>query len=244
MVRLLISVLAVFLLFAAIGLGIGVYRDIAGNRVEKDTLTISATGEVDATPDIARGSISVTAEGDDPKDLQDENATQINEIVSYLKAQGVEDKDIKTENFNLYPKYNYQEGRQELDGYTITQSLTVKFRDLQAIGAIIAGTVDLGANAISSLVFEIEDPENLRQEARKLALENAKDKAQELALVAGVDLGDVKSFSESDISYPTPYPLPYAAERDSAVGLGGAAPNIQPGSTKVTAVVSVTFELD
>ena len=241
-VRVCLIVLAFLLATMSVQRLIDLYQEASAGGPDKDTLTISAIGKVEATPDLARADLAVVTEGADTKQIQDENSKKINEIIAFLKQQGLSDAYIKTQNYTLYPSYNYNDGRQVLDGYTISQNLSLKIRALDSIGDIIAGAVERGVNTVNSLTFEIEKPENLQQDARKQALENAKVKAEELAQVAGVKLGKVKSFSESAISAPPGYPIPY--ERGLAEGLGGASPDIQPGSTTVTATVSVTFELE
>ena len=226
-----------------VGKVVNIYQDIAPGERDRDTLNISATGEIDAAPDIAQASFAVMTDGKDPKVIQDDNTKKMNEITSFLKSQGIADEDIATQNYNLYPRYNYDNGKQTLDGYTINQSLYVKIRDLDAVGDMISGVIDRGANTVNSLSFGIEDPEDLRQQARLQALENAKVKARELADTAGVKLGKVVSFSENSLSYPMP--MMY---EDRAYGYGGGAaesysPDIQPGQTTITASVVVTFEL-
>lgn len=245
LVSAVVVVLGLLLLALFLKEGITVYNAVSsGQDDNKDILTISATGEVDSKPDIAYANLAVMTEGKDPKVIQDDNVTKINAIIDFLKNQGIPEDDIQTQNYNLYPQYSYFEGEQELTGYVINQTVNVKMRDLEKVGAIMAGAIEAGANTVNSLSFQIEDPEALRQEARKQALENAKAKAQELASVAGVKLGKVKSFSESGIYVPQSYAVP---SYDTLYGRGGseyAVPDIEPGSTKVTASVSVTFELD
>ena len=245
-IKVLAVLVSLFLLALIANYSVTVYQKVASTQKEKDTITISATGEIDAKPDLATASISVMTEGKDPKTVQDQNTAKINRVTDFIKKIGVKDEDVTTQNYNLYPKYDYTDGEQRVIGYTLYQTVVLKLRDLGKVGEVMKGVVENGANTIDSLIFSIDDPNTLKQEARKKALENAKAKAQELAKVAGLSLGKVKNFSESDIFYPTP--MPYALD-SRAVGMGSsgegvaASPDIQPGSTKVTASVSVTFEL-
>lgn len=243
LVRLVTALISVFLLVLIVS-GVFEIKKIANEgRLQKDTLTISATAEVDAVPDLATARFAVVTEGLSPEAVQEVNTRKINKVLDFLKDEGIDEKDIKTQNYNLFPRYKYDEGEQTLVGYSLNQTITVKMRDLEQVGDIIAGVVDSGANTISSLNFSIEDPGELQQEARKLALEKAKEKAKELADVAGVKLGKVITFSESSVSFPPFYPQPYLLERDAAISFGGGGPTIEPGSTMVSATVSVTFEL-
>lgn len=243
LVRLVVSLLSIFLAILTVNYTVAVYQRLQSAQKDKETITLSATGEVDAKPDLALASLSVMTEGKDPKTVQDQNSAKINKVTEYLKASGTAEDDIKTQNYNLYPRYDYPEGAQVLSGYTLYQSVVIKMRDLGKVGDIMKGVVENGANTINSLNFTIDDPNDLKQEARKQALENAKAKAEELAKVAGLSLGKVRSFSEGETGLP-PMPMyDYAYERSMGAGGGGAAPDIQPGSTTVTATVYVTFEL-
>ncbi|MCL5435822.1 MAG: SIMPL domain-containing protein [Patescibacteria group bacterium] len=245
LVKILAALMSLFLLVLIVNYGVTVYQKVAATQKDKETITISATGEVESSPDLAVANISVTTEGKDPKTVQDQNSDKINKVTKYLKDSGIAEADIKTQNYNLYPRYDYTDNRQVLAGYTLYQTVTIKMRDLTKVGEIMKGVVENGANAIDSLTFTIDKPNDIRQEARKKALENAKAKAEELAKVAGLSLGKVKSFSESGDSMPQPVYYDYSTEsRTMGMGGGGAAaPDVQPGSTTVTATVYVTFEL-
>ena len=244
LVKTLTALLSVFLLVLVIGQIVEIQKNLNEGKLRKDTLTISATAEVDAIPDLATANFAVLTEGRTPEGVQAENTEKINKIVAFLNDAGVEEIDIKTQNYNLFPRYKYDEGEQTLTGYSLNQTVTVKMRDLDEVGSIVTGVVESGANTVSSLNFSIDDPDELQQEARKQALDKAKDKAKELADVAGVKLGKVVTFNDSSVSSPPYYPQPYLLEgRDAAIGIGGGGPDIQPGSTTVSATVSVTFEL-
>jgi len=242
-VQILLGLLSVFLLILVASEIVEIQNKTSEGDLQKDTLTISATAEVDAIPDLATADFSVLTEGRTPEGVQSDNTNKINKITEFLENSGIDKKDIKTQNYNLYPSYRYDEGEQVLIGYSLNQSVTVKMRDLDKVGEIVTGVVASGANTISSLNFSIEDPDELQQDARKQALDKAKEKAKELADVAGVKLGKVVTFNESSATPPY-YPEPYYYDK-AAIGLGGggAAPDFQPGSSTVTATVSVTFEL-
>ena len=119
--------------------------------------------------------------------------------------------------------------------------MDVKIRDLEKVGTIIEKAGSLGANQVGGLNFTIDEPEELRQQARIKALENAKTKAESLAQVAGVNVGRLVSFSEN--SYiPGPIYLDYA--KSEAMGLGGGgAPAVEPGSQDIVINVTVTYEV-
>lgn len=219
------------------------------------TISVSGEGEVFAPADIGQFSFSVNAEGESASEAQEESGTKINDIIAYLKEQGIEDKDIKTQNYNLYPKWRYEErvcafnsycppGERVQDGFEATQSVTVRVRDTKMAGAIVAGVGERGATNISGLNFTIDDVETLREEARALAIEDAKTKAQVLAEQLGVSVVRLASYYENGGGYPEPYYFEAKAmAMDSAEegGFGGAEMPVGENSTKVT--VNVTYEV-
>ena len=194
--------------------------------------------------------LGVLTQGSSPAVVQEENSKKINKIIDYVKAQGISKDDISTSQFNIYPQYNYDNGRNEIIGYQLNQTITIKVRGVdkgtEQLGKILQGAVTQGANELNGVSLSFDDPDNLRQEARKLAIEKAKQKAQELADAAGITLGKVVSVSESGGGG---YPVPYYSD---AVGMGGGyggaevksvSPNIEPGSQDVVANMTVVFEV-
>lgn len=206
----------------------------------RDTIAISAEGKVTALPDIATISVGVQTENKAVSAAQKENSTKMNAIIEKVKSFGVASEDIKTSNYSIYPQYDYVNGRQIERGYMVTQNIDVKVRNLDKIGDILAAVGDLGANQVGGVSFTIDEPEDLRQQARLKALEAAKKKAQALADAAGVKLGKVVGFSENEGYVPSP--MYYA--KDAAMGMGGGgAPSIQSGSQDVIVNVTVLYEI-
>jgi hypothetical protein len=216
-------------------------------RESQQTYTISIDGEgkINAVPDIAQISLGLQTEKLSVVEAQKENTDKMNQIIKEIKAMGIEDKDIATENYSIYPRYDWIDGRQVLKGYQINQNVTVKIRDLSKIGSVVDQAGKLGANQVGSLSFTIDEPEKLRQQAREKALANAKEKAEALAKIAGVKLGKLVSFTEgANGSMPVAY-RDYAIEAKTSLGMGGGAvtPDIQPGSQDIIINVMVTYEV-
>ncbi len=206
---------------------------------EAHTIAISAEGKVTATPDVARLNISVVTEGKSAEQVQQTNTEAVNKVVEFVKSKGVEDKDIKTTGYDLYPRYDYIEGRQVAAGYALNQTLEVKIRDLKKVGEIITGAVSRGANQVSGVEFVVDDPDKFRAEARAQAFEKARAKAKELTKLAKVRLGKAVTFSESFAPGP---PIIYARSAE-VYGIGGVAPDTQPGSQEIAVNVTVVFEI-
>jgi hypothetical protein len=209
------------------------------------TITISGEGKVTATPDIANVSMGVQTESKTVKDAQTENNDKMNVIIKAIKDLGVDAKDIKTENYSVYPKYNYNSvnGTSNIVGYTVSQSVSIKIRDLDKVGSILAKGGELGANTVGGVNFTVDNPDKLKSEARQKAIDNAKEKAASLFKNLGVQVGRIVSFDEFGASGVMPM------YTDKAYGMGGGAPtavpapDIQPGSTEITSNVNLTFEI-
>ena len=205
------------------------------------TITIEGEGKVTAVPDIAQISLGLQTDKATVTEAQRENTDKVNKIVSDLKALGIEGKDIKTDNYSVYPRYDWTDGKQVLRGYTVTQSLSVKIRNLDSIGTVLEKSAADGANQVGGLNFTIDEPETLKQQAREKALEQAKQKAEALAKIAGVKLGRLVSFNENSSGYPI-----YARTdmmKSAPVAGEAAVPDIQPGSQDIIVDVTVTYEV-
>jgi len=195
--------------------------------------------------------LSVVTEKETVAEAMSENTKNMNAVIDSVKEQGVEEKDLKTTGFYIYPRYEWYEagtcfppcpnGKRVLVGYEITQSLEVKIRDLSKIGEIIQGATDSGANQVGDLQFTIDKQDELKAQARKDAIDEAKNKAKELSSQLGVKLVRITNFSESGEFPVTP---PYALmEKASGLG-GGESPQIETGENKIEVTVSITYEID
>jgi len=223
------------------------------NRLDEseNVITVSATSEVYAKPDLALSVFSVLSEAKTVAEALEDNTTKMNAIIAFVKGQGVEEKDIKTTNFNVSPRYEWYEsrsctssycpsGERVLIGYEVSQSLQVKIRDLAKVGDIIEGAAEAGANQIGELQFTIDNEDLLKEEARGKAIEEAKAKADSLADQLGIRLIKITHFSESGET-PTYYPS-YA--KSEALGMGGGADvSIETGENKISVTVTLTYQI-
>ena len=224
--------------------GHGDWRD---NKVV-NTITVAGQGEVVVKPDIATVSFGVTAENLDVAKAQTDSATKMNNIIAMLKTKGVAEKDIKTTNYNIYPRYDYVNstvsypygGKQVLAAYVVSQTVEVKIRDIAKAGEILAGVGEFGVTDVSGLTFTVDNDQVVKDQARDLAIADAKAQAKILAKGLGVRLVRITSFSENG-NYPVPYMM------DKAVGLGmgtaSVAPQVPVGENKITSNVSITYEI-
>lgn len=208
----------------------------------RDTITISGEGKITSKPDIARVTIGVFTDGEDVPSTQKTNTEQANAIIASFKDFGIEDDDVQTSNYQIFPQYDYVEGERELKGYRVSQSLNVKIRDLDKIGDVLAKAGELGSNEIHGVSFDIDDPSALESQAREEAINDAKEKADTLADILGVKIVRIVSFFEEGEGIP-PAPMYRAYTEDAAAMGAGASPDVKPGSFDVMRSVNITFEI-
>jgi hypothetical protein len=207
-------------------------------RMER-TITVSASAEVAAEPDMARLSSGVASEAETAREALARNSSAMAKVIVGLKTAGVEAKDIQTSSFQVEPRYtNPREGQAPvINGYRVSNQVDVRVRDLKRLGEIMDSLVSLGANQVSGLAFEVSQAETLKDEARKLAIANARRRAELFATAAGASVGEVLAISEETAH---PGPRPYAMGRVAA--MADAVP-VEAGSQMLEARVSVTWAL-
>jgi uncharacterized protein len=210
------------------------------------TVTVTAEGKAFAVPDTAEASFSVVSQGKDPVTLTTENNKKVQAVVDALKGMGIEPKDVQTTGYSLNPNYSYESGRTRLDGYSLNQTVTVKFRDFDKAREALGKLPSLGVNQVGSLSMSVADEEKAMTEARNDAMAKARAKAASIAEAGGSRLGRLVLVNESGTG-PRP-PMPYYASKE-AFGMGAdavqnAAPTIEPGSQEARVSVTLTYELE
>lgn len=211
-----------------------------GRPVGYDVMTFDGEGKVSATPNIAALDLGIMTEKPDVASAQNENSTKMNDLLTKLKTIGINEADVQTTNYSIYPQYDYPNGKQQIRGYQVNQNAKIKIRDLKNISQALKIAGESGANQVSGISFTIDDPENLKAKAREQAVQKALTKAQAVSKQLGTKLGKVISYNEYTPG-PTPPYVGYAKE----MGMGGGsgdAPTIQPGSTEIIVTVNLTFE--
>lgn len=210
-------------------------QPIAGTRLD-----VSASGEVTRVPDVAVISTGVVTRAVSASAAIQQNATRMERVRAALKRAGIEDKDIQTSSINLNPEYTYQQNKSPvLNGYSASNQVSVRFRDIAKTGEILDALVAQGANQINGPNLTIDKPEQALDEARLKAIANGRARADLYARALGMRVVRLLSVSESG-GYASPPPMPvYAmAERSS-----DASTKIDPGEQKVSVSVAMSFEL-
>ena len=209
---------------------------IAGTRLD-----ITATGEATRAPDIATISAGVITRAATARAALEQNAARMDRVRAALKRAGIADRDIQTSNISLNPEYHYvQDQPPKLTGYTASNQVSVRFRDIAKSGDILDALVAEGANSINGPSLTIDKPEEALDEARTKALGIGRARAEIYARALGMRVVRLVSVSESGGSYPVPPPMPVMME---ARAQGNYATKIDPGEQKVSVTLGMTFEL-
>lgn len=241
----LFVIAAVLIVAIALSVVVGIYIALKGlPEAQPREITVVGEGKIYIVPDIATVDISVVNEGNEQADIPamiKKNTETMNALISDLKNLGIDEKDIKTTQYNLEPRYNWTENQgQVFIGYKITNTILVKIRDFTKIGAVLSkATISGGATSIGNIYFTIEDPEKARQEAREKAIEQAKAKAESIAKASGLKLGKILNISEGY------YPYAYGGGEMLKANAEAApsAPEIQPGQQEVSTTVYLTYRV-
>ena len=203
-------------------------------------VVVSGLGKVSGTPDVLRVQLGVEVRrADVSAALRDANTVQ-NRVRAAVRRDGVDPKDMQTAEVSLYPAYT---SKGAPNGYNVTQTLTVKLRDLARAGKTIGDAVTAGGNAarVQGVSFALEDNAALLEKARDAAYGDAKNKAERYAGLSGRGLGQVELVSEQA---PTgEQPMPYARDMLMAAPSAAASVPLDPGQSQVSVSVTVRWSL-
>jgi len=196
---LFVSLFVLFAVLLSSCAGVGV------NEKSLRSMSVSGRGEVYLIPDIANINIGTRSEALDVATALADNNQQAKSISAVLSEQGIDPVDIQTTAFNVYPYQNYgMDGQPTELKYVVENTVNVKVRELNRLGEILDAVVRSGANQINGISFDVEDRKQAESEARRLAIQDATEKAQELAGLAGIDLGELQNISVYSNGSPQP----------------------------------------
>jgi uncharacterized protein YggE len=219
----------------------------AQDQFSRPTMTIQGHGEVTASPDTAYVTSGVTTQGATAREALDANTAAMTELIATLTGAGIERRDIQTAGFSVQPNYVYTDLRDangyslppRINGYTVSNNVTVRVRALETLGAILDQSVTVGANTIGGISFAVAESTHLYDEARKLAFSDALRKGRLYADAARVELEAIRAITEQSYGQPQPYMM-----RDKAMAMEAAAPvPVEAGELTFAIDVSVTWEI-
>lgn len=254
----LIAVLIALVAVCVIG-GIKMIGHIGENPNNVSTINVDGTGYVVAVPDVATFSFSVTETGKTVAEAQSKATAKTNAALKAIRDQKIADKDISTQSYTINPHYEYVydlcprpagtdrsycPGKNTLTGYDVSQTISVKIRDLANAGTIFTSIGSLNVQNVNGLDFSVDDPKAVQAQARDKAIKDAQQKADLLAKQLGVRIARVISFSESSGGYPRPMVMYAAKDAVMSQSAGAMPPEVPTGEQKVTSNVTITYEIE
>jgi len=232
------------LLFTVLLLGIGLSACGPSNitvqpQPPQRTITVTGTGMVTLTPDIAYINIGVRNQDASASVALTDNNASTAAVITAIKSAGVDAKDIQTTNFSIYPQQQY-DNNGVMTGviYVVENTVYVTVRDLTALGGMIDATVRVGANTINSISFDLADKSGALSQARAAAVAEAQKQADELTAAAGVSLGEVQTISYYDSSAP----MMVEYGRGGGMSAADSVP-MQAGSMQISTTVTIVYEI-
>ena len=202
-------------------------------------ITVTGEGVVEGAPDIATLSLGVTTTGTTAAEAMAANSQALNAVMARLTAAGIAERDLQTTNLSINPNWtSYDNGAgQRIDGYTASNQLTVRIRDLAGLGPVLDAAIQDGANTLNGLSFGLAEPRPAMDAARAAAVADARARATLLVEAAGAKLGRIVSITEGG-GYSQPAPMfRQAAEAMNAVPVAA-------GEIATTATVTIVFEIN
>jgi len=199
-------------------------------------VTVTGEATVSVAPDIAVIRVGVSSLGKTAREASDANAKLMTTVLASIRGAGIADRDVQTSRLSMQPQYDpNKSGTARLLGFQVTNQLTIRIRDIEALPAILDRAIAAGANEMSGIEFLVSEQSKLLDQARDDAIADARRKAELYAKAAGAVLGPVAVITEEGVSPPV-RPMP-------AMQAMRASVPVAPGEQMLRAVVAVSFEL-
>ncbi len=219
----------------------------AASDTQLQGIWVSGIGEISVTPDLATLWLGIEAQKPTVKEAQEEATRAMEKVMAALKKSGIAEKDIQTAYFSIYQRTYWDDDKQKEEpvGFQVTNQVIAKIRNIKDIGTIIDSVAAAGGDntRINNLNFSVEEPARYYDEARAKAMEAARHKAEQLAQLAGVTLGQATYIAES--SNPV-YPMAYDMVPNVRMSMGGApeaavSTSISPGQVDITLTIQMAY---
>lgn len=210
-------------------------------------LWVTGEGKISVAPDIAVLTLGIESQEVSVADAQAQASEAMDKVIQAIKNMGIEDKDIQTQYFNINQVTNWKDGEDYIVGYRVTNTITVKVREVDSAGDIIDAVVAAGGDLtrVNGITFTVDEPADYYVQARELAITHAVAKAEQMSEKAGFELGKITYITESSYNYNISYRNYYAME-DAAI----AAPTVtvstpvSVGQLEITASVQIAYAID
>jgi uncharacterized protein YggE len=213
-------------------------------QTKGDPFVVSGEGKVFVTPDIAKVTLGIQDSGASLKTVQNAVNTKSKSLTDALKKLGIGESDIKTTSYNVYPQYDYTTPTQKITGYQVSTDYEVTVKDFDKVNDVVVAGTQAGANMVGNVSFDLNEETKTEKmnEARALAVKDAKGRAEGLAKAAGISLGKIINVSENqnnNIVRPMALPVSGGGGPDKSV----TQPDIQPGQTELDVTISLSYEV-
>lgn len=207
-----------------------------------EPLVVSEQGKASGAPDLAIIFAGIEDNGADLTTVENSVNTKAKTLADAVKRLGVKSEDIQTTGYNVYPNFDYTVTPNKITGYRVATNYQIKIRDLTKVNDIVGSLTTAGANQVGGISFTFSDitQAKLQDQARKQAVDKAREKAESLAKAAGITLGKIINIAEDNENAITPQPL-YATSLGA--GQKTVAPDIQTGSSDITTSVTISWEI-
>ncbi|MFC1980658.1 SIMPL domain-containing protein [Chloroflexota bacterium] len=210
---------------------------------QQEGIWVSGEGKVTAIPDIANMQLGIEAQETSVALAQSQAAEAMDRVMKSLSSNGVAEKDIQTQYFNISKVTRWDDKNQQevVIGYRVTNSVTAKIRDIEKTGTIIDAVAIAGGDLtrVNGIYFSVDDPTPYQKESRDKAVADARNKAEQLASQAGVKLGTATYISENVYYPPTPRYGGVMMEAAQAK----VPTQISPGETEITLSVQIAYSI-
>jgi uncharacterized protein YggE len=211
---------------------------------QQDGIWVSGTGKVYAVPDIVELTLGIEVQEVTVADAQAKATVAMNDVVAALKAQGVAEEDIQTQNFNIteVTKWVDKDNQSVIIGYKVTNTVVAKVRNPDKAGEVIDAVVAAGGDytRINSIDFTVEDPNIYYAQAREKAITYARAKAEQMATLTGAALGKVTYISESSYMPSSNY---YNGRLEAAAAPAIDTTSISAGQLEITTTVQIAYSI-
>ena len=211
----------------------------AGNATQR-TISVSGQGTVTIAPDTAQATLGVQMHDRELARAQGEAARIMGQVHDALKAAGVPEAKIKTVTYNVQIDRNFQDPGQPITGYTVLDLAQVSLTPVNQLGTVLQAAIAAGANMVQGVGFTVADTTQAEQQARQQAMADARARAEQLAQLAGVTLGQPLEIIEGGTSFP-PTPMADSFRSFSLKASAAAPPPIQAGESSISVGVTVRY---
>ena len=202
-------------------------------------INVSGEGKVKVIPDEATIEVTVETKGNNAKDVKKQNDIKIEAALKFIKKMNLAPSDFKTQRVALNPQYDYEKKKHN---YNATQTIEILLKDLSKYDELMEGLVDAGINRIDNVTFQSSKLAQYQSEARKLAIKEAKLKAEDYVSVIGQKVGRAMTISDNTQNY---YPQPrYVTMKMEMADMSVPRETLAVGEINITANVTVSFILE